>query len=153
MAKFNATVQLEDVDASNWRQVAAVEPKPGQERFVAPTTYYLCLAHYGADWNPLAITEHGQIVGHVMWAIDEEDSSVWLGGLVVDSGAQGRGIGRSATVAFLDRFASDGVINAALSYSPDNDSARRIYRSVGFEETGESEDDEVVARIRGAWPR
>lgn len=153
MPKLNATVQLVEVDASNWRLVAAVEPKPGQERFVMPTTYYLCLAHYGPDWHPLAIVEDGLIVGHVMWAIDEEDNSVWLGGLVVDGAAQGRGVGRSAIVAFLDRFASDGVINAALSYLPDNDTARRIYRSLGFEETGEHEDDEVVARIREAWPR
>lgn len=153
MPQTNVEVGLVEVDASNWRDVAAVTPKPGQERFVASTTYYLCLAHYGGDWSPLAIVEDGLVVGHLMWAIDEDDHSVWLGGLVVDGAAQGRGVGRSAVVALLDRFGSDGMINAALSYSPDNDIARRIYRSLGFEETGEREDDEVVARIRGAWPR
>lgn len=42
-----AAIELVDVDADNWRRVAAVTPRPGQERFVAATTYYLCMCHYG----------------------------------------------------------------------------------------------------------
>ena len=142
-------MRLVEVDGDNWRLVAAVQPHPEQERFVAPITRYLCLAHYGGEWHPLAIEADSTIVGHVMWAVDPVDDSTWLGGLVIDAAHQGRGIGRAAVKAFLDRFANDGLVNAALSYEPENTAARRLYLDIGFEETGETEDDELVARYRG----
>ena len=143
-----STVRLVEVDAANWRNVARVRPRADQEQFVASVTYYLCLAHYGPDWHPLAIEVKGEIVGHVMWAIDEEDGSVWLGGLVIDSAAQNKGYGRAAVQAFLDRFSENGSSNIGLSYSPENDRARRLYRAIGFVETGEMEDNEIVARYQ-----
>ena len=141
-------MRLVEVNGSNWRKVAAVEPRPGQERFVAPVSYYLCLAHYGGTWHPLAVEVGGSIVGHVMWGIDDEDGSVWLGGLVVDGSAQGGGIGRATVAAFLERFTEEGQVNVALSYLPDNTIARKLYAGIGFVETGELEGDEIVARYQ-----
>ena len=83
-----------------------------------------------------------------MWAIDEEDGSAWLGGLVIDADAQGSGIGHAALVAFLDRFTEDEHTNAALSYLPDNTIARKLYADLGFVETGEMADEEIVARYQ-----
>jgi len=144
----NSVVSLADVDATNWSVLAEVEPRPEQRDFVAPVTRYLCLAHYGEEWHPLAIEADGSAVGHVMWAADEEDGSTWLGGLIIDAAHQGRGIGRATVAAFLDRFTVDGRTNVALSYSPENETARGLYQSMGFVETGEMEDDEIVARYR-----
>jgi diamine N-acetyltransferase len=67
---------------------------------------------------------------------------------VIDAAHQGRGIGRATMEAALDRFTRDGATNVALSYSPENEVARHLYRSMGFVETGEMEDDEIVARYR-----
>jgi diamine N-acetyltransferase len=139
-------VRLVDVDGSNWRQVVRVAPHPDQERFVGPVANYLCLCHYEGEWSPLAIEADGVVVGHVMWGIDEEDDSIWMGGLVIDAASQRRGIGREAVVAFIDRFVSDGHTNMALSCEPDNVVARNLYAGLGFVETGEMEGDEVVAR-------
>lgn len=141
-------VRLIEVDATNWVSVAEVEPKPEQRSFVAPVTRYLCLAHYGDDWHPLAIEAEGRIVGHVMWAIDEEDGSTWLGGLIVDAASQGRGIGRAVVNAFVERFSEGEQAHIALSVSPENQPARSLYRSIGFVETGETVDGELVARYR-----
>mgnify|MGYP001813159300 CR=1 FL=1 len=141
-------VCLTEVDATNWSILAEVEPRPDQVGFVAPVTRYLCLAHYGGEWHPLAIEVDGTIVGHVMWAVDEDDGSTWLGGLVIDAAHQGRGVGRMTVETFLDRFTQNGRTNVALSYSPENTVARALYRSMGFFETGEMEDDEIVARYR-----
>lgn len=141
-------VRFTEVDATNWSILAEVEPRPDQRDFVAPVTRYLCLAHYGGEWHPLAIEADGTIVGHVMWAVDEDDGATWLGGLVVDAAHQRRGVGRMTVEVFLDRFTEDGKTNVALSYSPENKVARALYRSMGFVETGEMEDDEIVARYR-----
>jgi diamine N-acetyltransferase len=146
-------VRLVEVDGSNWRAAAGVTPQAGQDRFVAAVAYYLCLAHYGGVWHPLGVEVDGSIVGHVMWALDEEDGSVWLGGLVIDAAAQGLGIGRAVVLGFLQRFSEDGRTNVALSYLPDNTIARKLYTDIGFVETGEMADDEIVARFqRGDVP-
>jgi diamine N-acetyltransferase len=141
-------VRLLEVEALNWRDVVDVAPRTDQEHFVAPVARYLCLAHYGGEWHPLAVQTDGSIVGHVMWAVDEADGSTWLGGLVIDSAAQGRGIGRAAVLAFLERFTENGRTNVALSYSPENVVARKLYADLGFVETGEMADDEIVARYQ-----
>ena len=148
VTEHEPAVLLAEVDATNWIVLAEIEPKPDQRDFVAPVTRYLCLAHYGGEWNPLAIETDGTIVGHVMWAVDDADGSTWLGGLVIDAAHQGRGIGRAVVEAFLDRFTEGGKTNVALSYSPENEVARRLYLGAGFVETGEMEGDEIVARYR-----
>jgi diamine N-acetyltransferase len=111
-------------------------------------TYYLALSHYDGEWNPLAIVRDGSVVGHLMWAVDEEDGSTWLGGVVIDSAAQNQGVGRAAVLSFIDRFSSGGKSNLALSYAPDNIVARCLYSDLGFIETGELAEDEIVARLR-----
>lgn len=141
-------IQLVPVDASNWRDVAAVKARPEQERFVATVTYYLALSHYDGEWNPLAIVRDGSVVGHLMWAVDEEDGSTWPGGVVIDSAAQNQGVGRAAVLSFIDRFSSGDRSNLALSFAPGNTVARHLYADLGFIETGELAEDEIVARLR-----
>lgn len=142
------SVELVEVTSANWRDVARLEVHPHQEEFVATPAYYLCLAQFGDDWNSLAIETDGAIVGHVMWAIDRAEDSTWLGGLVIDRRWQGNGLGRAAVQAFIDRFGGPASCHVALSYSPENSVARHLYQSLGFVETGEMEDGEIVARYR-----
>ena len=155
-------ISLEPVTADNWRECAALTVRPDQQRFVSPVTYYLCLCHYGAVWHPLAIVQvpdpaaqrqrhpeysrDGRVAGFVMWGVDE-DGSHWIGGLVVDAAHQGQGIGHATVRRLRDRLiAQPGCPNVALSYQPDNTGARRLYRTLGFHETGETEGTELVAR-------
>ena len=49
--------------------------------------------------------------------------------------------------ALLNHLARQpGYREAALSYEPENTVARRLYASLGFVETGERVEDELVAR-------
>ena len=41
-----------------------------------------------------------------------------------------------------------GIFSRWLSYEPDNETARRLYASYGFEETGEMDGEEVIAVLR-----
>ena len=140
-------VTLREVDAKNWRTCASLEVKDEQRGFVQPVSYYLALCHYGGIWHPLAIYHEDEVVGFVMWAVDPSDNSGWIGGLTVPGPLQGRGFGRAAVKALLRRLRDErGCTSAALSYTPANVRARMLYASLGFEQTGEFQDDEPVAR-------
>ena len=138
---------LEDVGADNWRVCTALEVEQSQQRFVAPVAYYLALCAYGeSPWRPLAVRAGDEVVGFVMWGIDPEDESFWIGGLIIDRRHQRRGYGRAVVAQLLERAASDGHQEAALSYDPQNTLAQSLYSSMGFVETGELTDNETVAR-------
>ncbi len=141
-------IQLRDVTAENWRACADLEVTDDQAAFVSPVTRYLCLCQYGGVWKPLAVYAGEDVVGFAMWAVDPDDSSGWIGGLAIDESRQRQGYGRAAVLAVLERLRREHACpSAALSYSPDNEAARGLYRSLGFIETGEREDDELVARL------
>ena len=138
---------LEDVGADNWRACIALEVEQSQQRFVAPVAHYLALCAYGkSPWQPLAVRVGEEVVGFVMWGIDPEDQSFWIGGLIIDQRHQRRGYGRAVVAQLLERAASDGQRAAALSYDPQNTLAQSLYASMGFVETGELVDNETVAR-------
>ena len=144
-------VDLRPVDAENWRLCAALEVADEQRDFVSPVTRYLCLCHYGGLWQPFAVYDGDEVVGFAMWAVDPADQSGWIGGLIVDERHQSRGYVRAALRALVAWLRDDRALpSCALGYSADNAVARRLYASEGFVETGELEDDELVARLRFA---
>jgi diamine N-acetyltransferase len=145
-------ITLTPVTSENWRDVAAVRATEAQSSWVADVTYYLCLSAYGNVWRSCAVLEGDAVVGHVMWGVDPEDDSHWFGGLVIDRERQGRGLGRATVEALLRFWEQEPALSgtpytqAALSVSPDNTAARALYASLGFAETGEMTDDELVMR-------
>lgn len=143
-----AKVSVVPVDESNWRDVSTVEVDEDQRDFVAKPLYYLALCNYGRVWHPLAINAEGRVIGLMMWARDESDGSCWFGGITIDHNFQGLRYGRGAVLVAMDQLATDyGFSKFALSYNPENLYARKLYQSLGFSETGEMEDKEVVARL------
>jgi diamine N-acetyltransferase len=142
-------VRLVPVGPDNWRACVALQVRDGQRRWVADVSYYLCLCTFGDTWHPLAVEGGGEVVGFLMWGVDD-DGSRWIGGVVIDRARQGQGLGRTAMVEVVRLLAGQkGCTDIALSYAPDNVAARDLYRSLGFVETGETEDDgaELVARL------
>lgn len=141
-------VELRPVDASSWRACASLDVTDEQREFVAPVTRYLALCAYDdGPWTPWAAHVGGEVAAFTMIGLDEQDDSLWIGGLVVDSARQGGGIGRAVVESVVAQARQQGRASVALSVSPDNARARRLYAGLGFEETGELEDDELVLRL------
>ena len=119
-----------------------------QWKFVAPVPHYLALCEQAdSPWEPRAVVASSRVVGFVMKGVDPADASYWIGGLMISAEDQGRGYGRATVESMIAEATAAGHPSAALSYQPDNTTARDLYRSVGFIETGEIQDDEVVARL------
>jgi diamine N-acetyltransferase len=67
----------------------------------------------------------------------------------VDENHQGKGYGRFGMEKMLDIFRADERIKTVgISYEPHNDGARKLYASLGFVETGEIVEEEVVAELK-----
>jgi diamine N-acetyltransferase len=140
-------VTVRPVGAEDWRDVADLRVTEAQRAFVADPARYLALCAFGGAWQPLSVRLGASVIGFVMWAVDPDDGSCWLGGLLIDRRHQRRGYGRRAVVAALAMLeAQHGHRRFALSYRPDNP-AKGLYAALGFVETGEVEGDEVVARM------
>lgn len=156
------TVTLREVDAQTWRSCIDLAVRPDQAEFVSPVCRYLALCAYDdGPWAPLAVLatrvdaepRRGEaldragddVVGFVMWGIDPGDDSFWIGGLVIDAARQGRGLGRATVDVLVEHARAGDHPSVALSYQPHNP-ARHLYAALGFEETGEREGDEIVAR-------
>lgn len=140
-------VTLRPVGRDSWRDIARLRVAESQRRFVAEPSYYLALCSYGGGWQPLAVYLLERVIGFLMWAVDPADDSRWLGGILVHHSYQRRGCGRQAVQAAITMLAEkQGCQHFALSYSPDN-AAKHLYHKLGFVETDEWEDDEVVARL------
>lgn len=141
-------VSLRPVGQENWREVARLKVSDAQRAFVAEPSSYLALCCYGQDWRPLAIYLDEQVIGFMMWTTDPADESCWLGGVFVDQGMQKRGIGKRAVQLVIDMLKREyGYHDFALSYQPANLTAKGLYGKLGFVETDEWEDDEIVARL------
>ncbi|MFO8149266.1 MAG: GNAT family N-acetyltransferase [Trueperaceae bacterium] len=133
--------------ADTWRAVAEIEVTEAQRAFVAAPTRYLALCAYGGLWQPMAVSLGERVIGFVMWAVDPDDGSCWLGGLIIDRRHQCQGHGRRTLEALIDRLTHEhGHRRFALSYRPENP-AKPLYRALGFRETGEVDGEEVVARL------
>lgn len=144
-----AEVSLRPV-AEDWREVGDVRPKDDQRDFVHPMAAgYLLMTERSGPWNSLGIYEGESVVGHVMWGLDD-DGSHWIGGLVIDQHAQGRGLGRAAAVALIAWLAEQpGHWATRLSHHPDNTAAARLYAELGFTPTGETDEHgEIILEIR-----
>ena len=141
-------VTLQAVSSENWRDVAALEVAEAQQSFVAEPSYYLALCCYGGEWHPLAVCADERVIGFLMWAVDPEDGSCWLGGVLIDRAYQRRGYGAEAVRAVIARLSdAEGYQDFALSYRPSNTVARHLYQTLGFVETDQREGDEIVARL------
>jgi len=140
---------LIDVTADNWRDVADLAPRDDQRDFVpALAARYLLLGTLEGTWHNLAAFEGDVAVAHVMHAVDPEDGSRWIGGLLVDAAHQGRGVGRRVVELLLERLrAEPGPVR--MSFHPDNAASLALFTRLGFVETGEQVDDERVMELPG----
>lgn len=143
------SITLEPITRDNYRACVQLRVAPDQEHFVASNAFSLVQAAYEPECVPLAIYDGETMVGFAMYALDPDEGSYWIYRLMIDVGHQGKGYGRAAMMALIERMRQlPDCDQLAISYEPHNDVARRLYAGLGFVETGEIIDGETVARLR-----
>jgi diamine N-acetyltransferase len=142
------TVTLREITMANFMECIKLSVADAQKDFVASNVFSLAEAKADRVSNPLAIYADEQMVGFIMYDVNREEKRGYISRLMVDARSQGQGYGRAAMAEVVDRLKREpGLHDIQTSYHPDNEAAAALYASLGFRETGEFVNIEVVVRI------
>lgn len=148
-------VDLELIDASNWREALEVRVADDQLAFVAdhqPVALVIlgkCYVRPGERrWEPLLVRgRQGAAVRVLALAHGVDDCE--LRHFAIDAAWQTRGFGTSAVMAVVDRaqHLESDCQELTVTAHPDNHAAHGVYRPADFVWTGEERDGEPVWRL------
>jgi diamine N-acetyltransferase len=146
--------EIRPVTKDNWEELIDLKVRDDQKEFVASNLYSIAEAQFGDDFeghwdfHPFGIYDGNIPVGFLMFGYNFAHSSrqAFIIRLMVDEKYQGRGYGRFGMEKMLEIFRAEERIKAVgVSYEPENEAARKLYASLGFQETGEVVEREIVA--------
>ena len=158
-------LRLEAVNGKNIWKLLELSVDDCQKEFVAANEISIIEAYTAIAGNgyafPFGIYNGDTPVGFLMIGFDVDDDwvdapdfakgnyNLWR--LMIDKDYQNRGFGRKAVQLALDyikTFPCGEAEYCWLSYEPENIAARQLYRSFGFEETGDMDGEEVIAVLK-----
>ena len=131
-------VELKEITKDNLEDVLNLKISENQEKFVSSTAHSLAEAYvYKETAFPFAIYADDTLVGFIMLGYYEERNQYTLWKFLIDKQHQNKGYGREALklgITYLkDRFnAKEIYVGVAL----ENEVAKSLYSSMGFEATG-----------------
>ena len=118
-----------------------------QEQFVSHPIRSLAQAYvYYNQCTPFGIFHDDTMVGYVMVIYDYDLAAYHIWHMMIDVAYQHQGFGAIALRKCLDYIASKpfGTSNkVVLTCNKNNAVALRLYKSYGFKETGNTDDDEI----------
>ena len=158
-------LRLEKVNGKNVWELLKLTVSESQRNYVATNEISIIEAYTAISGNgyafPFGIYNVDTPVGFLMIGFDVDDDwvdapdiakgnyNLWR--LMIDKDYQNRGFGRKAVQLALDyikTFPCGEAEYCWLSYEPENKAARQLYRSFGFEETGDMDGEEVIAVLK-----
>ena len=136
-------VELRAITKDNLEDVIRLTVAEHQKAFVSSTVHSLAQAYIYRDTAfPFAIYANKTLVGFIMLGFYEEKKQYTLWKLLIDEKYQNQGYGKGAVqkgIAYLkDTF---GAKEIYVGVSSENDRAKQLYVSIGFEETELVEND------------
>jgi diamine N-acetyltransferase len=144
-------IELAEITAENLGDVYELAVGPGQDEFVASNPWSLAEAYVErrVAW-PRAIVADGTGVGFIMLQFDPEDDDgapfqLWR--LMIGADHQGKGYGREAMALGVEECRRRGARELFTSWVVGEGGPEGFYLGLGFEPTGEWDEDEKVARL------
>jgi diamine N-acetyltransferase len=144
------TIALREIDSGNFLQCLRLKVAAGQENYVADNAVSVAELKIYPYLTPLAVYSDNETVGFTMYGRDPETGNFWLVRLMIDQKHQGKGYGKSATRAVIEKLNKEfGCQEVFLSFVPENVGAEKLYSGLGFERTGETDEDgEIIMRFK-----
>lgn len=158
-------LHLEKVNGNNVWDILKLTVSKSQKNFVATNEISIIEAYTAITGNghafPFGIYDEDKPVGFLMIGFDVDDYwtdapeiakgnyNLWR--LMIDKAYQNRGYGKEAVSLALSGSYDSQQYSASpqgIDFMNSNAVARQMYRSFGFEETGEMDGEELIAVLR-----
>lgn len=140
-----------EYNRDNWEQALKLKVKPEQAKF-APTIAESLASAYIKPWDdafdPYLIYDGDTMIGafYLSYTPNSKDN-YWLGGFLIDEKYQNKGYGKASFLKML-LFMKENHPNCQevkLTVEKDNIIAKKLYKSCGFDDTGEANKyDEII---------
>jgi diamine N-acetyltransferase len=140
-------VSLREVTRENLFDVLALAVAPEQEAYVSANAKSIAEAHFEPKAWFRAIAGDDELVGFVMVYRDPAEREFYIWRFMVDTRFQGRGYGRRAAELLLQEARADGADEVTLNVRPGEHSALVFWQKLGFEETGEIHQGQLLLRL------
>ena len=143
-------IRLCPITKENIDTVLSLSVHDEQKGYVSSVAESLAQAYvYGETAFPFAVYNDEEPVGFIMMGYYEAKQYYTLWKFMIDKSFQHKGYGRKALelgILFLkDRFHVSEIYTGVI---PGNDTAKKLYRSVGFAETGVFENNMTEMRLK-----
>lgn len=124
-------IYLKSVTKENWVACTDLQVNKEQEEYVASNVMSIAQSNFYEYYYPTAIYDDEVLVGFLMYSF--EDDCYWLFRFMIDSQYQGRGFGRAALMALINKLRSE-LRSSFLKVccKPSNEVAMNLYKSTGF---------------------
>ena len=132
-------VELKEITKDNLEEVLKLKVAEDQENFVSSTVYSLAQAWaYRKTAFPFAIYVDNIIVGFIMLGYYESKNQYTIWKFMIDEQYQSRGYGKKALELAINYLVNNFNAKAIfLGVAPQNTTAKNLYHSFGFKDTGE----------------
>jgi diamine N-acetyltransferase len=138
-------VSLREVTADTVRAVCRLEVGEHQRELVANNAVSIAQAHFEPKAWFRAVYAGDEPVGFAMLYEDPAKPEFWLWRFMIDHRHQGKGYGAEALRLVEDRLRSHPEARTArLGVVPKDHNAKAFYERLGWRDTGEVEDGELV---------
>ena len=133
-------VELKESNKENYEQVGELYIPDKQQQHLSENIWSIAESLLHDTHEARAIYKNEDLVGFVMWVcVSEVKSAIWR--FMIAHKHQSQGVGRKALMKAIQEIKHrKGIKEIEICYSPDNAIAKKLYFSVGFVETGLTDD-------------
>lgn len=154
-------VEFQRITWENFQECIKLELKEEQKNYVASNLYslaqsYVALLNDDLPAMTFAIYADEKMVGFIMMYHDtaeenefEDEACYGILRFMIDKRYQGQGYGKAAlakALAYITTYPQGEAASVYISYEPENEAAKKLYKSFGFHETGQLIEGETVVK-------
>ncbi len=135
-------LRFEPITRENWETALKLQVHPHQEKYVPSVAVSLAAAHvkpWDEALDPYLIYVNEILVGffYISYTPNSVDN-YWIGGFFIDQAHQRKGYGKGALLHILTMLPElhPNCELVHLTVEPENKVAQKLYKSLGFSDTG-----------------
>ncbi len=141
-------ITLREITPENFSECIKLKVADNQKSFVATNLMSIAQSKVYPFGIPSAVYNDEELVGFTLYGQDPKSKKYYIVRLMIDEKFQGKGFGKQTTLKLIEEMGNNEDCNEIfLSFVSGNIGAEKLYLNVGFENTGETDEDgEIIMR-------